>query len=187
MTTESLIRNWWMIAIRGLLAIAFGVTVRVWPDVTLSALVVMFGVYAIGDGAWSIAAGVFASERVIDAWPIWLEGVVSVGLGVLALVHPLFPRGILWELAAWGVGTGALELIIAADVPRSRPAHIMLVTAAVSSVFLAVLIVMLPYAGRPIVLHAVTAYAEVFGIVLVLAAADFARQHGGLVARRLPR
>jgi hypothetical protein len=106
---------------------------------------------------------------VIDGWPIWLEGVVSAGLGV---------REILWELAAWGVGTGALELIIAAD---------MFVTAAVSSVFLAVLIVMLPYAGRPIVLHAVTAYAEVFGIVLVLAASDFARQHGGLVARHLPR
>lgn len=187
MTADSLIRNWWMMAVRGFLAIVFGITVYVWPDVTLSTLVVIFGFYAIGDGAWSIAAGVYASERTIDTWPIWLEGVVSVSLGVLALVHSFFPRDILWELTAWGVGTGALELIMAADVSRSRPAHILLVTGGISSIFLALLIVMLPYAGELLVRHVVTAYAEVFGVVLLLAAADFARQHGGVVARHPAR
>ena len=177
MTVESLVRNWWMIAIRGFLAITFGITVSVWPEVTLPAIVFMFGVYAIADGAWAIASGVHASARVIDGWPIWLEGVVSVVLGLVALLHPYFAREILWELAAWGVATGVLELIMAAGVPRHRPAHILLVTGAISSVFLALLLVMLPYAGGRVMPRIITAYAQIFGVVLVLAAADFARQH----------
>ena len=187
MTVDSLARNWWMIAIRGVLAMIFGITIYAWPDVTLSMIVVIFGVYAIADGAWAIAAGVHASQRIVDTWPIWLEGVVSVVLGVLALVHPFFSREILWELAAWGVVTGALEMIMAFSVPRTRPAHMLLFTGAVSSNFLAILLVILPYAGGTTAANLLTAYAEVFGIVLVLAAMDFARQHGHMVARHSAR
>ena len=187
MTVDSLVRNWWMIAIRGFLAITFGIIVYVWPDVTLSMIVIVFGAYAIADGVWAIAAGVHASARIIDGWPIWLEGVVSVGLGVVALFHPFFPRRILWELAAWGMATGVLEIIMAAGVPRSRPAHILLLTGAASSVFLAVLLLMLPYAGGPTIVRIISAYAQVFGVVLILAAADFAREHGRAVARPSPR
>lgn len=182
MTSQSLARNWWMMAIRGFLAIAFGVTVYVWPDVTLSTIVVIFGVYAIADGAWAFAAGVFASERVIDTWPVWLEGVVSVALGLLALLHPFIPAPLVWELAVWGVITGALELIIAADVPRGRPARLLLFTGAMSSGFLALLLVMLPHAGAPLVARVLSAYAQVFGVVVVLAATDFAREHRGIAA-----
>ena len=182
MTMRSLVRNWWMIGVRGILAIAFGVAVHIWPDVTLSTIVVIFGVYAMADGAWAIAAGVHASARVLDAWPIVLEGVVSMALGVIALFQPFLASDLLWELAAWGFVTGALELIIAADVPRSRPAFWLLVTGAASSVFLAILILLLPYAAVNLVPRVITAYAQVFGIVLLIAAADFARRRGGHAA-----
>jgi len=182
MTINSLVRNWWMIAIRGFLAITFGITIYVWPNVTLSIIVAVFGIYAIADGAWAVASGVYASARVIDTWPIWLEGVVSVALGLVALLYPFVPRELLWELAAWGIVTGALEMILAFGVPRTRPAHILLITGAVSSAFLAVLLVMLPHAGETMMAPIIIAYTQVFGVALVLAAADFARQHRRLVA-----
>jgi uncharacterized membrane protein HdeD (DUF308 family) len=187
MTIDSLVRNWWMIAIRGFLAIAFGITIYVWPNVTLPIIVAVFGIYAIADGAWAVATGVYASSaRVIDTWPIWLEGVVSVALGLLALLYPFVPREILWELAAWGVVTGALEMILAFSVPRTRPAHILLITGAVSSTFLALMLVMLPHAGDGIVAWIIIAYAQVFGVALVLAAADFAREHRRGLAHHSP-
>jgi uncharacterized membrane protein HdeD (DUF308 family) len=177
MTIDSLVRNWWMIAIRGFLAITFGITIYAWPGVTLPLIVAMFGVYAIADGAWAVAAGVYASARIIDTWPIWLEGVVSVALGLVALFHPFVPREILWELTAWGVVTGAIEMILAFSVPRTRPAHTLLITGAVSSLFLALLLVMLPHAGETMMARVIIAYAQVFGVALILAAADFAREH----------
>jgi uncharacterized membrane protein HdeD (DUF308 family) len=182
MTMRSLVRNWWMMAIRGALAIAFGIAVHAWPDVTLSTIVVIFGGYALADGAWAIAAGVHASARVLDAWPVVLEGVVSIALGLVALFQPFLPREVIWELAAWGIITGSLEVIIAADVPHSRPGYWLLITGAAASVFLAVLIVLLPHAAVELVARIITAYAQVFGIVLVFAAMDFARQRGAHAA-----
>ncbi len=57
MNLGSLVRTWWMMAIRGGLAIALGLAVLLWPGVTLSSVVLLFGVYAILDGAWAIGAG----------------------------------------------------------------------------------------------------------------------------------
>ena len=184
MTLYSLGRNWWMMAVRGVLAIAFGVSVLMWPNLTLSLIVVLFGLYALADGAWAVAAGLHASAHVLDAWPVVLEGIVSVALGLVALLWPSVPRDLLYVVAAWGVLTGVLELIAAAGVPRARPARWLLLTGGASSLFLALLIVALPYAGVELVARIIAAYAQVFGVVLLLAAMDFPRRSGAETALR---
>lgn len=170
MNLASLVHNWWMMAIRGVLAIAFGVSITVWPHVTLSIVVLLFGVYAIVDGVWTIGAGTRASTRVFDAWPVLLEGVVSVGLGLLALAWPFVPRQFVYVLAAWGLITGVLELVAAIRLPREGAGYWLLGTAGVSSLFLAVLVLLLPHADDGFVVRVMAAYAEVFGAVLLFAA-----------------
>lgn len=186
MNLASLVRNWWMMAVRGVLAIAFGVSILVWPDVTLSIVVMLFGLYALLDGAWTIGAGARASTRVFDAWPVLLEGVVSVTLGLLALAWPWVPRRFVYVLAAWGLITGVLELVAALRLPREGAGHWLLGTAGVSSLFLAILILLLPYAVDDFVLRVIAVYAQVFGAVLLLAAIFFPREvaPGGRTAGR---
>jgi uncharacterized membrane protein HdeD (DUF308 family) len=186
MNLASLVRNWWMMAVRGVLAIAFGVSILVWPDVTLSTVVMLFGLYALLDGVWTIGAGARASTRVFDAWPVLLEGVVSVTLGLLALAWPWVPRRFVYVLAAWGLITGVLELVAALRLPREGAGHWLLGTAGVSSLFLAILILLLPYAVDDFVLRVIAVYAQVFGAVLLLAAIFFPREvsPGGRTAGR---
>ena len=176
MNLASLVHNWWMMAIRGVLAIAFGVSIVVWPHVTLSIAVLLFGVYAILDGVWTIGAGIRASTRVLDAWPVLLEGAVSAGLGLLALAWPFVPRRFVYVLAAWGLITGVLELVAALRLPRKRAGYWLLATAGVSSLFLAVLILLLPHADDNLVMRVMAAYALVFGVVLLFAAVFFPRK-----------
>ena len=176
MNLVSLVLNWWMMAIRGVLAIAFGVSILVWPNVTLSVVVMLFGLYALLDGMWTIGAGMRASTRVFDAWPVLLEGVVSVTLGLLALAWPWVPRRFVYVLAAWGLITGVLELVAALRLPREGAGHWLLGTAGVSSLFLAILILLLPYAVDDFVLRVIAVYAQVFGAVLLLAAIFFPRE-----------
>jgi uncharacterized membrane protein HdeD (DUF308 family) len=164
---DPLIRNWWMMAVRGGLAIAFGLVVLLWPDVTLSVVVVLFGVYALLDGGWTIAAAIRASGTGLGAWPVLLEGVVSVGLGALALSAPFVPRQFIDILAGWGIATGVLELVAALYLPREGAGRWLLATAGVSSLFLAFLILLLRHADVERVVHVIAAYALVFGIVLL--------------------
>jgi uncharacterized membrane protein HdeD (DUF308 family) len=176
MNLAALVHNWWMIAIRGVLAIAFGVSILVWPHVTLSTVVVLFGLYAILDGLWAIAAGMRASTRLFDAWPVLLEGVVSVALGLLALARPSVPRQFVHVLATWGLLTGVLELLAAIRLPRERASGWLLRTAGASSLFLAVLLLLLPHADDDFVTRVMAAYAQVFGAVMLLAAILFPRE-----------
>jgi uncharacterized membrane protein HdeD (DUF308 family) len=176
MNLSALVRNWWMMAIRGVLAMAFGVSIVVWPGATLSTVVLLFSVYAILDGAWTIGAGTRASTGVFDAWPVLLEGAVSVGLGLVALAWPFVPRQFAYVLAAWGLITGVLELVAAIRLPRSAAGHWLLATAGVSSLLLAALVLLLAHADDDFIMRAIAAYALVFGTVLLLAAVFFPRE-----------
>ena len=175
MNLAALVQNWWMMAIRGALAIVFGLTIVLWPGVTLPIVVVLFGLYAILDGAWTIAAGARASSWFLDAWPVILEGVVSIALGGLALAWPFVSRQFIYVLAGWGLATGVLELLAAIHLPRVGAGYWLLATGGLSSLFLAILILLLPHADADVVVRIIAAYAQVFGIVLLFAAIRFPR------------
>jgi uncharacterized membrane protein HdeD (DUF308 family) len=176
---RALVRNWWMMATRGALAVLFGLSVLVWPAVNLPIVVLLFAVYALLDGVCAIAAAMRASERPLDASPVAAEGVVSVTLGVLALTWPFVSRQFLYWVAGWGLLTGVLEVAAAVRVRRDVAGHWLLGTGGVSSLFLAVLILVLPHADVASVATLIGAYALVFGVSLFLAAVRF-RGAGGV-------
>jgi uncharacterized membrane protein HdeD (DUF308 family) len=149
------------------------VAITLWPNVTLSAVVALFGLYAILDGAWSVAAGVRASTRRLEAWPVMLQGAAGVTLGAVALTWPTVPRHLVYVLAAWGVGTGILEILAALSMATRGARFWLLVTGGLSSLFLATLILLLPHAEVGLVKRIVAAYAQVFGVVMLVAAIGF--------------
>lgn len=164
----ALARSWWMMPIRGGFAILFGLTMFLWSDASLGGVVVLFGVYALVDGAWAVAIAVRGSDRRLDGWPVGLEGLLSIALGALALAWPLVSRGFVELVVAWGLLTGVLEIMWATRLPRESSARQLYAIGGVSSLFLAVVIWMLPQAGSTGVVWAIGAYAGVFGVVLCL-------------------
>jgi uncharacterized membrane protein HdeD (DUF308 family) len=175
---SALVRNWWMILIRGLLAMFFGLAILSWAHVSLWRIVVLFGGYAILDGVWAIASVVRASRRepAREAWPVAAEGVASLGLGGLALMWPIVSRETVLIIAGWGIVTGALELAMALRVP-DRAGRWLLITAGLFSGFLAGLILILPRADAAAVASLLGFYALAFGLVVTLAAIAFRRRH----------
>lgn len=163
-------RNWWMVGARGALAILFGILLLLRPGVPLNLVVALFGVYAVLDGAWAIASALWVTRSSLAGWPVWLEGTVSLLVGVLALVWPAVPRQLVGAIAIWGLLTGVLEIVAAAVLPRQGAGSWLLATGGVFSLFLALLIIMLPQASEPYVVRALGLYALAFGALLVAAA-----------------
>jgi uncharacterized membrane protein HdeD (DUF308 family) len=172
---QPLVKNWWMMAGRGVLAVLFGVAIRLWRIPVFDAVIVPFGVYAIADGILAIASALRAARPRMRGWPIALEGIVSVILGGLAIAWPFVPRRVLMVLVAWGLLTGILEIIAALRLPRQLAAHWLLGTGGVSSIFLAVVVLALERAASDHVARALGAYAIVFGVVVFLASLRFRR------------
>ena len=82
---------WWVLALRGLAAVLFGIAALVWPELTLVALVALFGIYAIADGVLSIIVGFRQTETHERWWLFLLEGLVGIAAGIIALVLPGVP------------------------------------------------------------------------------------------------
>lgn len=178
MEVEALVRNWWMVAIRGLLAVVFGLALFLWPGVNLSIVVVLFGVYAVLDGAWALASAIRVA-RYVDSWPVAVEGLASIVLGAVALDLPFVSRQLIYVVVIWGVVTGTLEIITALGLPRETAARSLWATGGVASLFLAGLVLMLPHAGGGGVIDLIGAYALVFGVVVSVAAMRFRAMRGG--------
>jgi uncharacterized membrane protein HdeD (DUF308 family) len=177
MVMMALVRNWWMVAIRGGLAMLFGASILLWPNSTLFTIVLLFGVYAVLDGLWAVSSACRASKRLLDAWPVALEGAVSLALGLLALGWPFISRELIYLIAGWGIATGMLEVLSARKLPSSAAGHGLLETGGACSLFLAVLVLILPHATiRPVVL-ALGNYALLFGALMLLAASRFRHAH----------
>jgi uncharacterized membrane protein HdeD (DUF308 family) len=83
-----LARNWWVLALRGLTAIVFGVLAFVWPGITLWVLVLLFGAYMLVDGTFAIVAAVRAAGREARWWLLLIEGVLGVLAGLVAVFWP---------------------------------------------------------------------------------------------------
>jgi uncharacterized membrane protein HdeD (DUF308 family) len=165
-------RNWWALALRGLLAVLFGLAAFFLPGITLTALILLFGAYMLVDGIFAIIAAVRAEGRDARWWLLVAEGVLGVLAGIVAFIWPgLTALALLYFVAAWAIVTGAFEIVGAIRLRREIEGEWALILAGVLSVIFGVLLVVLPAeVGILSLVWLVGAYALVFGILLIILA-----------------
>lgn len=167
----ALSRNWWAVAVRGVVAILFGLAALVWPDVTLAFLIALFGVYALLDGIFAIVAAFRAARRDLRWGPLAFEGVLGILAGLAAFVWPsLTALALLYLIAAWAIVTGLAEVIGAVQLREVGGGTLWLVLAGVISIIFGVLLILFPSSGALAVLWVIGVYAIVFGILLLVLA-----------------
>jgi uncharacterized membrane protein HdeD (DUF308 family) len=161
-------RNWWLLLIRGIAAVIFGIAVLVAPDIALAVLVLMWGVYAVVDGIFAIVAGFRGGPTVTNRWLTLLEGVIGVIAGVIAFVWPgITALALLYVVAAWAIFTGILELVAAIQLRKEITGEFWLGLGGVLSVIFGVLLFVFPGGGLLSLLWLLGAYAIAFGVALI--------------------
>ena len=176
--------NWWALAFRGALAILFAILTFIWPGITLSVLVVLFGIYAFVDGFLAIASTVRA-VRGHRRWAAFLfEGVVGILAGLCAFLVPGLTLAFLVILiAAWAIITGVMEIVAAVRLRRHIPGEWLLILTGVVSIVFGILIYVAPIAGAIVIVWWLAAYALLFGILLLTLAFRLRALHPTLIAQ----
>ena len=166
---NNLTQNWWLVVLRGMAAILFGLTAFLWPGVTLFFLVSMFGIYALVDGFIAVATGLSHTKDSPRWWVFLLEGLVGIGSGVVALIWPgVTTLVLLTMIAAWAILTGILEIAAAIRLRHVITNEWMLALGGILSVGLGVMFILQPLAGFIIIVWMIGAYAFLFGTLWVL-------------------
>src|SRR5260221_318509 len=117
----ALARNWWLVALRGVLAILFGIVAILLPGPTLAALVLLFAAYMVVDGVLAIVAAVRAARRH-ERWG-WLifEGIVDLAAAAIAFLFPvatIFAFVLPWWIGAYALIFGVALLVLAFRLRR---------------------------------------------------------------------
>jgi uncharacterized membrane protein HdeD (DUF308 family) len=170
MMLEVLSRYWWTLALRGAVAVLFGVLALFWPQITLTVLVLLFGAYALVDGLVALGTVIFGGGRAAGRRPwLILEGILGVAAGVVTFVWPQITAvALLALIAAWAVLTGVVELVAAVRLRREIEGEWLLALSGALSVIFGVLIVIWPGAGALAVVWLIGIYAIIFGVTLLM-------------------
>lgn len=161
-------RRWWLVGLRGLFAVIFGVLAFVWPGITLMALVLLFAAYALVDGVLAIFTAIGSREVGRPRWLLWLEGIAGVVAAVLTIVWPEITALVLLALvAAWALVTGFCEIVAAIRLRKEIEGEWLLVLSGIASVVFGLALVLWPGAGALAMIWLIGAYAVAFGVLLI--------------------
>lgn len=165
---NSLAANWWALALRGLVAVLFGLVTLFLPGITLVTLVLLFGAYALLDGILNVLAFFRVASH---HWALLIEGLIGIMAGVLTFAWPAITAFVLlYVIACWAIVTGIFEIIAGIRVRKVITNEwLLLVMGSVSFLF-GVLVLFAPGAGALAIVLWIGAYAMVFGVFLLVLA-----------------
>jgi uncharacterized membrane protein HdeD (DUF308 family) len=171
MISDTLSRYWWTTLLQGMLWILFGTLMFLQPGISLLALTLMFGAFALADGLVSIVSGI-GGRHSNDSWWIWLlAGLVAVGVGLVTLFTPQITAfALLICIAIWAIVTGVLEIIASIQLRKEIQGELWLGLAGVVSVAFGVFLLARPGLGALSLLWVIALFAIVFGLVQVVRA-----------------
>lgn len=162
---SSLTRNWWTFLLQGLFAVIFGVLVLVQPATALIALVYLFAAFAMVDGIFNVATGIFLSSKTQHAMWALVQGLLGILIGFATLIWPQITWLVLLSLiAAWAILSGTLELILGIQVRKAITGEWMMIAGGSLSILLGILLVVFPAAGSLAVVLTIGIFAIVDGI-----------------------
>ena len=156
--------KWWVLLIRGILAVLFGVVAFALPRLTLVTLVLLYGVYALADGLTALWVG--GSAR---AWPLVLAGMLGVVVGVYAFIYPRTTAVVLlYIIAGWGIIRGVNDFITAYLLRKDLKNVSELVIAGAVSILFGVWLLVNPARGALAMVWLIAGYAIILGLVTVV-------------------
>ena len=165
---HALAKSWWLVLLRGIAAIVFGVLAFVWPGLTLLTLVMLYGAYALVDGAFALIAAFTGGAKPVPTWWLIVVGLAGIAAGLATFLLPgITALVLLVFIGAWAIVHGIFEIIGAIKLRKEIDNEWWLILAGAMSVIFGIIVLVAPGAGALGLVWAIGAYSVVFGILLV--------------------
>jgi uncharacterized membrane protein HdeD (DUF308 family) len=165
---EQITRNWWLLLLRGIASILFGILAFAWPGATIFALTLLFGAFALTDGILSLVAAITGSDRAAPAWWLALVGALGIAAGLIAFFWPgKTAFALVVMIGVWAIAIGILEIVGAIWLRNEIEDEWWLVGAGILSVLFGLSVLMAPTAGALAIVWVLAAYAVLAGVLMV--------------------
>ncbi len=165
---EQMARHWYTLAIRGVLAILFGILAFLAPSVFAATFALLVGAYFLIDGILALIAAVRFGHQDNRWWALLLEGVFGLLAGIVTFINPLGTAvALVYLVGVWALITGIMEIVAAVQLRRVIQGEFWLFVAGIISVLLGLALFAHPGTGIIAGAFIIGAYALLFGVALV--------------------
>lgn len=159
-------QTWWLMLLRGIVAIVFGLLTCFQPLISVSVLVMFFGAFVLVDGILAIASAVQGRKTHQDWWILLLWGLFGVIAGALTLAMPdITTLVLLMYIAAWAVVTGIVEIIAAIRLRGEALGRGWLILGGLLSALFGIVLFIHPGAGAVAIAWLIGTFAIILGII----------------------
>ena len=159
-------KNWWVLVLRGVCAVLFGVMTFIWPAISIAVLVLMWGAYAFADGILSIVASFKGGREAGFPWWMLITGIAGVAAGVFTLVNPAMTGlALLLLIAAFLIVRGVMEIAAAIRLRHEIEHEWLLAIAGIMSVVFGVMVAIFPGAGALAIVLWIAVIAVAIGVL----------------------
>jgi uncharacterized membrane protein HdeD (DUF308 family) len=166
---STLAANWRALALRGLIALLFGLVVLFWPGLVLTVLALLFGIYAAVDGVISFVPALRSPDRGPQRTLPLTEGAVGIVAGLVAVFWPgLTTSGLVYVIAGWALVTGVLKILTAVLLRAQVENGWLLAGSGALSAIFGILLVVLARSDVPFLAPFIGGFAVVVGLALIV-------------------
>lgn len=164
---QALAKNWWLLLLRGIAAIIFGLLAFAWPGLTLVTLILLYGAYALVDGVLAIVAAITGGVPG-SRWWLAMVGLLGIAAGLVTFLTPgLTALVLLFFIAGWAIVTGVFEIIGAIKLRKEIDNEWLLILGGIISVLFGLGMMLAPGAGALALVWVIGAYSVVMGVIFV--------------------
>jgi uncharacterized membrane protein HdeD (DUF308 family) len=161
----------WLLGLRGVVAIIFGILTLLFPGITIQTLVILFGAYVLVDGVMDIIHAFQGRTTNQRWWVLLLEGIIGIAAGIFTFLSPgITLIALLTIIAAWAILTGIMEVIAAIELRKQIDNEFWLGLSGVISILFGILMLIFPGAGLVTITYIIAGYAIAFGVIMIVLA-----------------
>ncbi len=176
LTSRPLLRHlseyWWLVLLRGIAAVIFGLLAFFMPAVAGLSLVFLWGVYTLADGILSLWAGIVGSGASTGSrWWLAITGVLGIAAGLIAFFAPALTAGVLLIfIAIWAIIIGVMAIIGAIQLRKEIEGEWLLILSGAIAIIFGVLMFTRPASAALAVVWMIATFAIIFGIDMIMLA-----------------
>ncbi|MEH6705625.1 MAG: HdeD family acid-resistance protein [Galbibacter orientalis] len=168
---RSLTKNWWALAIKGLILVIFAILIFMNPVISATGLAIWFAILMIADGIFTILAAFASWKEREDKWLILLEGAISLFLGIILLNMPGLTLLIVgFTVAFWFIFGGISRIAMGIQVRKEIEGEGWIILGGTLSVIFGLIIASSPLLGISYIMWIIAFAALLIGIVMIIIA-----------------
>jgi len=167
---DQLKRIRWLLGIMGVLSIAWGVVIIVWPNISLFTLVILFGAYALASGVLGLITAISTAGMPGRGWLV-VYSLAGIVVGVLVFLYTdMSALALLYVIGAYAIALGIITIGGAFWLPLPSGDRILLTLVGALGILFGVVMFAKPGDGALVLLSLIAAYSLVVGVAELVVA-----------------